>query len=352
MQLNSRHQARHRKDTDMSNDNEQGAWPDIQMASHGWLEIQVTLGLAFTFGFLASVLGHVPLIGGWLGSQLTGLAESEWGHYEQEITSIGEPIIEVMKTFVISYVTKVMAGIKTALWTLEAAVWRIQHVYIPQVITYIFQTINMEASTGYQASAADRKSAIQQAASDIVSDLPIVKAIVGRLVTIAIDLIEIDQPELRFLLAFGLKELIKHLGVEDAAGAALATLLEPLLGEAPPRNLHDTILRLANDNNANAQWIANYGQPLVSDLAADERIGQVSEGALGGVLGLAGLALMVRDPARAGQIMSEGLRVGLPVMAAVSLGTGQPVQAAEFGFLAVMADNPFAWASDLAHLAR
>lgn len=328
------------------------AWPDIKAAIHGLIEVIFTLALSFILGFWASVLGHIPLIGGWIASQLTRLSEDAWGHYEQAVTALGEPIVELIKASTVSYQTKLMAGIKQAIWSLEAAVWRLQHVYIPQVITYIFQTVNMEAATGYASTAQDRKSNIEKAAQDIVSNLPIIKDVVGRIVGIALDLVEIDQPELRILLGFVLKELLNHLGVQQAAGAALDALIGPLLGEAPPRNLHDTIARLGADNNANAQWIANYGQPLISDLAADERIGQVAEGALAGVLGLGGLILMVRDPARAGQIMSHTLKVGLPVMAAVSLGVGQPVQAAEFGFLAVMADDPFGWADALAHIAR
>lgn len=336
----------------MANNSEQDMWPDIGSAIHGFIEAVITFGLAFILGFWGGLLSHLPFIGGWIGRQLTSLAEDLWGAYERQTTSLGEPIVEVIKVTVVSYSTQLMAGLKQALWSLEAAVWRLQHVYIPQVVTYIFQTVNMEAATGYQSTAQDRKSTIEKAATDILSDLPIIKSIVGRIVGLALDLIEIDQPELRILLGFVLKELINHLGVEQAAGAALQSLISPLLGAPPPRNLHDTIARLGQDNNANANWIANYGQPMVSDLAADERIGQVADEALAGVLGVAGLILMVRDPARAGQVMSQGLRVGLPVMAAVALGTGQPVQAAEFGFMAVMADDPFAWANELARLAR
>lgn len=336
----------------MPTSNSEDVWPDIELTIHGFLEAVFTLGIVFILGFWTKIFSFVPFIGGWISSQLTRLAEAIWGEYEQGVTDMAAPVIEVLNVYVASYSTKLMAGIKQAMWTLEAAVWRLQHVYIPQVITYIFQTVNMEAATGYQSTAQDRKSTLQKAASDIISDLPIIKSIVGRIVGIALDLIEIDQPELRFLLGFILKELINHLGVEQAAGGALSALVSPLLGEAPPRNLHDTIARLGQDNNANANWITDYGQPMVSDLAADERIGQVADGALAGVLGLAGLALMVRDPARAGQVMAQGLRVGLPVMAAVSLGTGQPVQAAEFGFLAVMADDPYAWAHELSRLAR
>jgi len=331
--------------------NDNDVWPDIELTIHGFLEAVITLGLVFILGFWGEVLSHIPFIGGWIASQLRGLAESIWGRYEQSVTALGEPLIEAINAWTASYQTKVMAGLRQALWALEAAVWRLQHVYIPQVITYIFQTVNQEAATGYQSTAQDRKSTIQKAASDIVSDLPIVRSIVGRIVGLALDLIEIDQPELRILLGFVLKELIKHLGVEQAAGAALSSLVAPVLGEAPPRNLHDTVARLGSDNNANARWITDYGQPMVSDLAADERIGQVAGEALAGVLGLAGLALMVRDPARAGQVMSHGLRVGLPAMAAVSLGTGQLMQAAEFGFLSVMADDPYTWARELARLA-
>lgn len=336
----------------MPNTTEKDMWPDIGATIHGFIEAVITFGLAFILGFWGGLLSHLPFIGGWIGRQLSNLAESLWGEYERQTSSLGEPIVEVIKVTVVSYSAQIMAGLRQALWSLEAAVWRLQHVYIPQVITYIFQTINMEAATGYQSTAQDRKSTIQKAASDIVSDLPIIKSIVGRIVGLALDLIEIDQPELRLLLGFVLKELINHLGVEQAAGAALSALVGPILGEAPPRNLHDTIARLGQDNNANANWITDYGQPMVSDLAADERIGQVAGEALAGALGVAGLILMMRDPARAGQIMSHGLRVGLPVMAAVSLGTGQPVQAAEFGFLAVMADDPFAWANEIARLAR
>ena len=335
----------------MANDSEKGAWPDIQWAIHGWLEVQITLGLAFFFGFLSKVLGHVPFVGGWLGSHLMSMAESEWGHYEQEVDSIGEPIIELLKTWTVANTTKLLGPSKNALWALQAAIWRIQHVYIPQVVKYIFQTINQEAATGYQSTADDRKSAIQKAADDIVSDLPIVKFLIGKLVGIALDLIEVDDPVLRIALGWILKELISHLGVQDAAGAALSALISPLLGDAPPRNLHDTIVRLAADNNANAEWITNYGQPLVSDLAADNRIGEVAGGALGGALGIAGLVLMVRDPARAGSVMVDTLKVGLPALAAVSLGTGQWMQSAEFAFLAAMADDPYAWARELARLA-
>lgn len=336
----------------MPNNSEQDMWPDIGSAIHGFIEAVITFGLAFLLGFWGGLLSHLPFIGGWVGRQMTNLAEDLWGQYERQTTSLGEPIVQVIKVTVTSYITQLMAGIKQAMWSLEAAVWRLQHVYIPQVITYIFQTVNMEAATGYQSTVQDRKSTIEKAASDILSDLPIIKSIVGRIVGLALDLLEIDQPELRILLGFILKELINHLGVEQAAGAALQSLISPLLGAPPPRNLHDTVARLGQDNNANANWIADYGQPMVSDLAADERIGQVADDALAGVLGVAGLILMVRDPARAGQVMSQGLRVGLPVMAAVSLGVGQPVQAAEFGFLAVMADDPFAWANELARLAR
>lgn len=336
----------------MSSGNENDVWPEAAGSFRAFFEVIFTFTLTFIMGWFATIMSFVPFIGGWIASHVKTLAENVWGKYEEAVTDLGAPLIEVINAHVTSYSTKMLPGIKNALWTLEAAIWRVQHVYIPQVIAYIFTTINMEAATGYQSTAQDRKSTIQKAASDIVSDLPIIKSIVGRIVGLALDLIEIDQPELRILLGFVLKELIKHLGVEQAAGAALSSLLGPIAGEAPPRNLHDTIARLGADNNANAQWITNYGQPMVSDLAADERIGQVAGDALAGVLGLAGLILMVRDPARAGQVMSHGLRVGLPVMAAVSLGTGQPVQAAEFGFLAVMADDPFAWAHELSRLAR
>lgn len=336
----------------MASSQQESTYPELQVTIQAFIEVIITGGLAFIAGFWGKVFGFVPFIGGWISNLFTSFAEREWGQYEAAVTDLGEPIIEVLAAWVKSYVTYVLTPVKESLWDLQAAVWRIINVVIPQAVKYIFQTINKSAASGYASTAQDRKTAIQTAAGDIVSNLPIVKAILGRVVSIALDLIEIDQPELRFILGFLLRELINHLGVEDAAGAALAALIEPILGQGPPQNLHDVIARLGSDNNANASWIANYGQPLVSDLAADQRIGQVADGALAGALGLAGLALMVRDPARAGSVMAGTLRVGLPVLSAVSLGVGEPVQAAEFGFLAAMADDPFAWANALAHLAR
>lgn len=173
---------------------------------------------------------------------------------------------------------------------------RVEHL-ARQLARHSLATVQREAASAYRAATPDRTNVIERLAADLVTHDPLVKDLVGRLVTGAIDLAEIDDPLLRIVLGFVMKEVINRLGIEKPAGQLLESLLAPLFGAGPPKNLHAVILALCQRLNAvEGQWATFMGDGGPEILQAGQEWQKLT-----GLATDAGLAaffgVMVADPA-------------------------------------------------------
>lgn len=123
---------------------------------------------------------------------------------------------------------------------------RREHAAMLAHVRAALQTVQREAASGYSAADRQRQPVIDRVAADIVTRLPVVRELVGKIVTGAIDLAEIDDPLIRFVVVKALGELVSHLGIERPLGALLESLLAPLLRDGRPRDLHDVIEALGS----------------------------------------------------------------------------------------------------------
>lgn len=131
---------------------------------------------------------------------------------------------------------------------------RVEHL-ARQLARHSLATVQREAASAYRAATPAQTSEIQRLAADLVARDPLVRDLVGRLVSGAIDLAEVDDPLLRIALGFVMKEVINRLGIEKPAGELLNSLLSSILGNGPPKNLHAVILAICQRLTAvEGQW--------------------------------------------------------------------------------------------------
>lgn len=130
-------------------------------------------------------------------------------------------------------------------------------------IRAMHHTIEREAASGYMVGQGDRLDEIVKLLEYAVVRVPILKHFVGRLAGLVLDLLSVDNPVARLLVGFLINHVIDKLGIDKLVGAAAKDMLEPLLGEPKPRDLHDVIVdmsrRMLNEEKQWTQFYANGG---------------------------------------------------------------------------------------------
>ena len=138
--------------------------------------------------------------------------------------------------------------------------WWIVYAYVPAQVRYVFQTINQVSSSAYRATLAERHGIVQSLIGEIAARNPAVHLITRELEGLILRVLETDNP----LEAFIAKELISRLLADTGVDAALARLIGDLAGHLTggqsPRDLHGTILDLAERLNRVEAWEANFMQ--------------------------------------------------------------------------------------------
>lgn len=113
--------------------------------------------------------------------------------------------------------------------------------YVNTVRKAIIKQVDDEASAGYRAGSTEHQTLIGRVLDLLVTHDPAVKALVSRLAGMILDLIELDQPELRIAASLIVRELVNHFGIDTVLGRLLHDVMSPLIGGAPPATLTDTV---------------------------------------------------------------------------------------------------------------
>lgn len=327
------------------------AWPRLTSLAVAWLAMALASGWRlFTFS-LINYVRKLPLGGGPLGFgnllpdfPIDNFAISFFDRYAQ-------PLSQWITSVIDAIASKYLAPIRVALHELYQAVWRIQNVVIPQAIKYVLGVMNKWAASGYARHKADRKNAIVKAAEDIFTESPVVRAIIGEAVRLALRLLEVENPLEKLALGFIIRELLNHLGADNVAGAAFAALLSPLTGHPAPKTLPDVIAQMTLDTQAVASWVTDTGQPFFSDLAAEDHARRIVTRALAGVAGVGIFEVMLRKPQEAARIIPGAAEAAFGAGAVVAAASGQAAQGAMLAVTAAMIADPRGFANVLARLA-
>lgn len=134
------------------------------------------------------------------------------------------------------------------------------------LVNTILPTVDKEASKGYNSVRSQQSGILTKALDDLVTDNPEVKAVVGDLVKVVLDLATVDDPLVRVAAQLILTQLVDRLGVDKLAGSLVNDLLSAFLNIGPPKTLEDveaqTAQRLAAGETQWQQFYANGGDDL------------------------------------------------------------------------------------------
>lgn len=180
--------------------------------------------------------------------------------------------------------------------------------YTRQRVTWVLQTVQREAASGYATGYGGRVTLLQKILDDAVSRDPLVRDVVSRLTGLLIDLAGVEDPVARWLTGWLLSKLADDLGIDKAIGDLASSLAGPLLGQPHPRNLHDVIqdisARLAALEAQWAEFMADGGPQILQ--AGEEWKSITSLLADVGLLGFAAAA--ITDPATTARDLSAVIR--------------------------------------------
>lgn len=127
--------------------------------------------------------------------------------------------------------------------------------YTRQRVQWALGLVQQAAASGYQATMPGRQDVLMRLVDDIATRDPLLRELVGRVAQGILDLAAIDDPILRIGLGFVIRDIIDKLGIDRAMGDLLGALLDDILGQRKPDNLHDVILSIGNRLNAlEGQW--------------------------------------------------------------------------------------------------
>jgi len=127
-------------------------------------------------------------------------------------------------------------------------------------IRAMHHTIEREAASGYRVDQQGRIALIQKLLDYAVTRDPLLKDIVSHMTGILLDLLSVDDPPARLLLGFLINHVIDRLGIDKLVGTAAQDLLDPLLGQPKPDDIHDVIVDLSKRMLAmEQQWTQFYG---------------------------------------------------------------------------------------------
>lgn len=106
-------------------------------------------------------------------------------------------------------------------------------------------TVQQEAASAYNAGLHARLGLIGQIVDDIAGHTPVIKQLVTLLLRYLVDIENIDDPALRWLLNKAITELVNNASIDRAAGDLAQGLLGPIIGQPRPRDLHGVVLDIA-----------------------------------------------------------------------------------------------------------
>jgi hypothetical protein len=101
------------------------------------------------------------------------------------------------------------------------------------------QTVQDEASSGYDAGLDARRSRLGKLGDIIATHNPAVRGLVNDLAKYLIDLAEVDNPLVRILMGQVITHVIDDLGVDKIAGNLLGSLAQELTQNGIPHTLYD-----------------------------------------------------------------------------------------------------------------
>lgn len=121
------------------------------------------------------------------------------------------------------------------------------------------QLIEREAASGYLVGQDGRLSLINHLLDFAVAREPLLRDVVGKISGILLDLLSVDDPVIRLLAGFLINHVIDRLGIDKLVGTAAKDMLEPLLGQPKPHDLHDVVIDMSKRMlNSEAQWTQFY----------------------------------------------------------------------------------------------
>jgi hypothetical protein len=147
---------------------------------------------------------------------------------------------------------------KQAIAALRA--WAVQHfAALWKYAKSILPAVDAEASKGYNSVRQDQAGNLGRLFDVLAADNPLVRDVIGRLVTLIIDLASVEDPLARIAAQFLLTQVIDRLGVDKLAAGLAGDLARQFLGAGPPKTLTEVEQAVASRLAAGeAQWQQFY----------------------------------------------------------------------------------------------
>lgn len=117
--------------------------------------------------------------------------------------------------------------------------------------------VDQRAAAGYDPTIRGRAGILGKLLDTAAAHEPLIAGLVSKLAGFLVDLLEIENPELRIAAQLVLKQLIDHLGVDTALHQMLGDLLGGLLGGGPPKTLTAVTADIGNRLDALESSVAS-----------------------------------------------------------------------------------------------
>lgn len=184
-----------------------------------------------------------------------------------------------------------------------------EHAAMITRVNWALQTVQQQASSGYNTGTPDRKNIIQSLLTDLAERDPVVSGLAGDIVGLIIDIEVIDNPLIRWTIAKLLREVVSHLGIDQVISDMIGALIGPLAGNPKPRTLYDVERDVAARLAAIEEWQARFmkaGGPELEQAGKGwkDLTGLVVDAAVLSYIGLA-----VRDPAAWATVTNDTIGV-------------------------------------------
>jgi hypothetical protein len=116
-------------------------------------------------------------------------------------------------------------------------------------------TVEREAASAYRMTNDARASLIGKLLDFAAEREPLIRDLTKVVADGVLDILEVDDPVLRIVIGFAVKEIIDRLGIDKAVGVLVSDLVTPILGDRRPTDLHAVILDITSRLGAvESQW--------------------------------------------------------------------------------------------------
>lgn len=132
---------------------------------------------------------------------------------------------------------------------------RLEHAAMLKAVAACLATVQQQAASAYNAGLHDRLGLIGTIFGDIADHTPLVKDAIDLVLKNVIDLENVDDPVLRWLLNKAVDEVVNNAEVDKAAGSLAQSLLAPIIGQPRAKGLYDVVADISTRLAAmEAQW--------------------------------------------------------------------------------------------------